>query len=93
MTASSLYGPLTIKVHDRLGSSAARGGAGDRDMTMAGISQLSAPTANQLVSQALNTHKHGHRSRSTSDIDAMGSSPASSPSATGTVGSKLDVTA
>jgi hypothetical protein len=61
-------------------------------MTIAGIAQSSASAANQLVSQALNVHKHGHRSHSNSDIDGMGSNPSSSPSATGTVGSKLNVT-
>jgi hypothetical protein len=62
-------------------------------MAIAGISQLSAPTANQLASQALSPHKHGHRARSNSDIDAMGSNPASAPSATGTIGSKVNLTA
>ena len=62
-------------------------------MSIAGISQLSTPTANQLVSQVLNSHKHGHRTRSNSDIDAMGSNQASSPSATGTVGNKINITA
>lgn len=62
-------------------------------MAIAGISQFSASTANQLVGQTLDTHKHNHRTRSNSDIGAMGSNPASSPGATGTVGSKLDVTA
>jgi hypothetical protein len=62
-------------------------------MTMTGISQLSSSLANQATNQTLTAHKHGHRSQSRFDVGATGSSPTSSPSATGTVGSKLDVTA
>jgi hypothetical protein len=43
--------------------------------------------------QSVSQHKHGHHSRSMSDIDTQGSSLASPPSATGKTGSKVDVTA
>lgn len=44
--------------------------------------------------QSVSQHKHGgHRFQSLSDIDSTSSSVASAPSASGKIGSKLNVTA
>jgi len=44
-------------------------------------------------SQAATHHRHGgHSAKSISDVDAQSSSVAAAPSATGRIGSKLDVT-
>lgn len=63
-------------------------------MSVSGISQWSASALSQSITQTTGSHKHGnHRVRSNSDIDAAGSSVAAPPSASGTIGSKLNVTA
>jgi hypothetical protein len=44
--------------------------------------------------QSVSQHKHGgHRFQSMSDLDSLSSSVASAPSASGKIGSKLNVTA
>jgi hypothetical protein len=63
-------------------------------MAISGSSSASFAAASQQAMQTLGHHKHGgHHARSNTDIDTAGSSMTSAPSATGKVGSKLDVTA
>ncbi len=63
-------------------------------MTMSGISSASSHAAAQQIIASLAPHKHGsHRSQSFADIGAGGSSAASPSSATGKIGSKIDITA
>jgi hypothetical protein len=68
-------------------------------MSMSGISSaLPAQSTYQAYQTQtlgqLGQHKHaGHHSRSLSDIDLQGSSLATAPSATGKIGSKIDITA
>ena len=60
-------------------------------MAVSGMSGFHASSQQAVQSLA---HKHGGRSgQSLTDVDATGSSVASPPSATGKVGSKLNVTA
>jgi hypothetical protein len=62
-------------------------------MAMSAVGSNTHAASSQAV-QSLASHKHGsHRAHSNSDIDASGSSVASSPSATGKIGSKIDITA
>ena len=61
-------------------------------MAISGIPAAGPPS--QQAAQLSGQHKHGgHHARSLSDIDAQGSSVASAPSATGKVGSKVNITA
>jgi hypothetical protein len=63
-------------------------------MAISGMSSASFHASAQQGLQSLSHHKHGGRSgQSLTDVDATGSSVASPPSATGKVGSKLNVTA
>jgi hypothetical protein len=63
-------------------------------MAISGISSAGFQASSQQAVQSLAQHKHGgHSFHSNSDIDAAGSSVASTPSATGKIGSKLNVTA
>ena len=65
-------------------------------MSISGLSSAAPqqPAYQAYETQTLGQHKHGgHRSRSLSDIDVQGSSLATAPSATGKVGSKIDITA
>jgi hypothetical protein len=63
-------------------------------MAMSAISPASSHAAAQQIIASLAPHKHGgHRSHSLADIDANGSSAASPSSATGKIGSKIDITA
>jgi hypothetical protein len=59
------------------------------------ISAISPSPQFQQAAQSSSLHRHGGRSQtpSISDIDAQGSSVASSAPSTGHVGKKLDVTA
>jgi len=66
---------------------------GDRLMAMSGISSVNTYASSQLAVQSLGQQKHGgHHSSSLSDIGAQNASGASAGSATGKVGSKVDVT-
>jgi hypothetical protein len=50
--------------------------------------------ASNHQAQSVSQHKHGgHRFQSLSDIDSVSSSVSSAPSASGKIGSKLNVTA
>jgi hypothetical protein len=65
-------------------------------MAVSGISAASAGVSapSQPTLSSIGHHKHGgHHSHSLTDIDAQGSSVASTPSSTGKIGSKLDLTA
>ena len=62
-------------------------------MATSGISAAGFHAASQQAMQSLSPHKHNaHHHSSLSDIDAQGSSVATAPSATGKLGSKIDVT-
>ena len=56
------------------------------------ISGLAAMGSHAMSHQSATTHKHAARP-SLSDIDSTGSSVATSPSATGKIGSKVNITA
>jgi len=63
-------------------------------MAITGVAPGGIYATSQQPLSTVSQHKHGgHHSTSLSDIDAQGSSVASSPSSTGKVGSKIDVTA
>ena len=63
-------------------------------MAMPGISSASSHAAAQQIIESLAPHKHGgHRPQSLADVGATGSSAASPPSASGKIGSKLDISA
>jgi hypothetical protein len=63
-------------------------------MAISGISSAGFQASSQQAVQSLAQHKHGgHRPHSLTDVDAIGSSVASAPSATGKIGSKLNMTA
>jgi hypothetical protein len=63
-------------------------------MALSGISSASSHAAAQQIIESLAPHKHdGHRPQSLADGDAAGSSAASPPSASGKIGSRIDITA
>ena len=63
-------------------------------MAISGVTPGGIYATSQQPLQSVSQHKHGgHHSTSLSDIDAQGSSVASSPSSTGKIGSKLNITA
>jgi len=68
-----------------------------QEIVLMPVSALSSPgshAASQQAVQSLASHKHGGRHwHSISDIDAQSSSIASPPSASGKIGTKLDITA
>jgi hypothetical protein len=63
-------------------------------MAISSLSLASLHASGQQALQSLSHHKHGGRhGQSLTDIDATGSSVASAPSATGKIGSKIDISA
>jgi len=60
-------------------------------MAVSGISTAAAYAATQQPLQSVGPHKHGRHAPSISDVDAQSSSIATAPSATGKVGSKVDI--
>jgi hypothetical protein len=63
-------------------------------MSIPGITPGSLYATSQQPLSSISQHKHSSQQpQSLSDIDAQGSSVASPPSATGKVGSKLNITA
>lgn len=64
-------------------------------MAASGISAAGFHAASKQGVQSLGQHKHsgGHHVMSMSDIDQMGSSVATAPSASGKVGSRVNITA
>jgi hypothetical protein len=61
-------------------------------MSITGVSAASALTSGQQTQQ-LGQHKHGRHHASLTDIDAQSSSGASSPSSTGKIGSRVNLSA
>ena len=61
-------------------------------MAMSGLAASGFHAMSQQSVQSATTHKHPSR-HSLTDIDATGSSVASTPSATGKIGSKVNITA
>ena len=63
-------------------------------MAISGMSSVNFHASSQQALQSLAHHKYGgHHGRSLSDVDTINSSATSAPSKTGTIGSKIDVTA
>jgi len=63
-------------------------------MAISGVTPGSINATGQPPLTSISQHKHGrHNSTSLSDIDAQGSSVATTPSSTGKVGSKINITA
>ena len=63
-------------------------------MDISGMSLAGTHASGQQAVQSLSHHKYGgHRGHSIADVDTASSSAASAPSKTGTIGSKIDVTA
>lgn len=64
-------------------------------MTVSGVSVAAgAYAASQQPLMSISQPKHGHHhAKSLSDVDAQGSSVASAASSTGTIGSKVDLSA
>jgi len=60
-------------------------------MAVSGISTAGAYAASQQPQQSAGPHKHSRHAPSISDVDAQGSSIATAPSATGKIGSKVDI--
>ena len=61
-------------------------------MAIPAIASAPSHAAYQQAAQSSSQHVHnGRRMQSITDIDAQGSSVASAPSATGKIGSKVDV--
>ncbi len=61
-------------------------------MAITGVSAAGAYAPTPLVQQAGGQHKHGkHHASSIADVDAQSSSVAGAASATGKVGSKIDI--
>jgi len=61
-------------------------------MAISGLSAMGSHAMSHQSAQSATTHKHGARP-SITDIDSTGSSVATSRSATGKIGSKVNITA
>jgi hypothetical protein len=60
-------------------------------MAVSGVSTAGAYAATQQPLQSTGQHKHGRHAASISDVDAQSSSVATAPTATGKIGSKVDI--
>ena len=61
-------------------------------MAISGVASAGSHATSQQSAQSVTAHKHGAR-HSLTDIDSSGSSVASTPSVTGKIGSKVNITA